>query len=131
MQRAVWHVFADPLSAHVVHAHKNHGWNYALANQPVAGFVHLPLDSVESGRALEQVLPIIQVKHRIMPLGILSVVVSRRQPYPQKSRVIKNPAAEFVQAQIAGRRLGADYPGRSRVAITFSLLDFSHSEKEF
>jgi hypothetical protein len=91
----------------------------------------LPFDSVESGRALEQILSVIQVKHRILPPGIFRVVVSRRQPYPQKSCVIKNSAAEFVQAQISRRRLRADYLARRSGAITPSWLDRSHSEKEF
>jgi len=129
MQRAVRHVFADAGSARIIHAHNNHGRHNAFANQAIAGFVDLPFDSGKGRRCLEQVLTVIQIKHRIVQAGVFWIVVAGRQPHAQESRVTENAAVEFVQAQISRRGLRADYAGSGSGNMAFCLLDFFHPEK--
>ena len=128
MQRSVRHIFADAVSGRIVDAHKNHGRDHALADQPVAGLIDLPFHSGERGRRFKQVLTVIQIEHGVTASGIGWIVVCRRQPHAQESRVMKNAAAEFVQAQISRRGLRTDHAGGSGVII-LSLLGFFHPEK--
>ena len=63
--------------AAIVDAHNHQGRNCAFADQPVAGLIHLPFDSCEGSRSFEQILPIIQVEDRVMPVCIRGIVISR------------------------------------------------------
>src|SRR3984957_11669662 len=53
------------------------------------------------------------------------MVVTGRQPHPQKPRVAKNAAAEFVDAEIASRRLAAKN-SRHAGRLVFSVVEFFH-----
>jgi len=96
MQRPVRHIFADALPARVIDTHNYHGRNLALADQPVRGFIHLPLDAIERRGGLEQVLAIIHIEHGVTPTGVCGVVIPWRQPHPQHPHVTKNAAAKFM-----------------------------------
>src|SRR5712691_3842957 len=100
MERSVWHVLAQPVLARVIDSDDNHRRHRALADQPVRRFVYLPLDSSERSARLEQILPVIQIKHRIVTPSILRSVIPRRQPHAQETRVPKDAAAKLMQPQI-------------------------------
>src|SRR5260370_7477731 len=55
------------------------------------------------------------------------VVISRRQPYPQKPRIPENPAAKFMQPQIAHGTAGTNHRRRRRCPVPFiHFLVFFH-----
>ena len=61
----------------------------------------MPFDSREGSRPLKQVLPVVEIKNRIVLSRIFRQVVAGRQPHPQKSFVVKYAAGKFMQTQIA------------------------------
>ena len=129
MQRAVRHIFADAVSRGVVHAHNNHGRNHAFADQPVAGFIHLPFHSGKRGRRLEQVLTVIQIEHR--DIG------GRRLPDRRIPEAATRGGIACFEKYGCEIRAGANLRSRTArgsrrqrsAAIAFSLLDFFHQEK--
>ncbi len=118
------HVFANPILARVIDADDNHRRHRTFADQTIRRLVHLPLNTCVRSCRLKQILPIVQVKHRIMPARILCVVIIRRQPHPQETRVPEDAAAKFMQTQVSGRPAGANRRGRRRAIPYF--LDSSH-----
>src|SRR5258708_19467705 len=94
MERSVWHVLAQPVLARVIDSDDNHRRHRALADQPVRRFVYLPLDSSERGARLEQILPVIQIKHGIVTARVFPIVISLRQPPPPNSPPSKTPPTQ-------------------------------------
>ena len=96
----------------------DHGWNYRLADQPIGGLIDLPLHAGEGDGCFKEILTIIQVQHRVAPSGIFGIVVARRQPNAQESRVAKDTAVKFVQTQVSGRGLSANDAGQVRQRLS-------------
>src|SRR3984957_4283392 len=78
-QIAVGHggVFLHARDPGVVYSHNDQGLDDAFLDQPVAGGLHIPEAALDkAGRAIEQVLAILQIEHRIASPGL---EVIRRQ----------------------------------------------------
>ena len=90
------HVLAQALLASVIQSDDQHGRNRAFADEAVCSFIHLPLDTGERGRRLEQVLAIVQIQDGIGTRGVLRVFVTGWKPDAHEASIAKNTALKFM-----------------------------------
>ena len=92
----------NALFARVRHRHDDERLDQILSNQPLRRFIHAPFHSGKSGRGIENILAIVQIKHR----------VTSPRPAPVTGRQINQNVAPIPQNLRTKRAMCLNVPGQ-------------------
>ncbi len=102
MRIGIAQVLGSSLLARVVDAHDEHGADFELGDQMIDRFVRFPFLAAEAGGLVENILPILQVQHRVFPRSVMRREVVAGQKDSQHSRVVKNFAGKWHHIEHVG-----------------------------
>ena len=112
-------VFVDSVFAGVGHRHDDERLDQTLTREPLRGFVGAPFDSAKGSRGVENILAIVQIKHRVTPL--------RRAPVA--GRQIDEHVALIAQHARGKAPVFLDVPGQGVFLLSFvshAVLSIDH-----